>query len=107
MRLRYLVAELGRLYERGDVPEAEVSAVLSRGPVLDARDKVRRWAHVTGQDGRTALHVASERGSEAVVRLLLERGAPASLLDKVVCRIQERFRTEIALSTMRALQGVP
>ena len=34
------------------------------------------------RSGRTALHAAAPRGHEAIVRLLLERGADANVLDR-------------------------
>ncbi len=40
-------------------------------------------AHALRQDGRTGLMVAAEKGHEAVVRLLLERGAEVDKANKV------------------------
>ena len=37
------------------------------------------------QDGRTALLIASEKGHEACVNLLLDKGAQVDLLNKVRC----------------------
>ena len=40
--------------------------------------------HISSQNGRTALHLASKAGQTAVVTLLLDRGADVHAVDKIV-----------------------
>lgn len=66
------------LHRAADTGQAElVALLLEAGASVDARTRFRTPMHAR----RTPLMLASAAGHEAVVRLLLERGADASLLD--------------------------
>jgi len=66
------------LHRAADTGRAElVALLLEAGASVDARTRFRTPMHAR----QTPLMLASAAGHEAVVRLLLERGADASLLD--------------------------